>query len=68
MNASASGAGGNGVAAGAAPALPLGPYNDKDALLGLQPLAYLSKYLHVRRALSKPRASLHSLLACTKRM
>ena len=58
-NASATGAGGNGVAVGAASALPPGPYKDEDVLLGLQLLAYLSKYPHVRQAFYKPRSSFH---------
>ncbi|KAF8649261.1 hypothetical protein AX16_005914 [Volvariella volvacea WC 439] len=36
-----------------------GPYRDEDVLLGLQLLAYLSKYPHVRQAFYKPRASFH---------
>ena len=58
-NASATGAGGNGVAVGAASALPPGPYKDEDVLLGLQLLAYLSKYPHVRQAFYKPWSSFH---------
>jgi hypothetical protein len=36
-----------------------GPYRDEDVLFGLQLLAYLSKYPHVRQAFYKPRASFH---------
>ncbi|KAF9446068.1 hypothetical protein P691DRAFT_777117 [Macrolepiota fuliginosa MF-IS2] len=36
-----------------------GPYRDEDVLLGLQLLAYLSKYPHVRQAFYKPRQSFH---------
>lgn len=36
-----------------------GIYRDEDVLLGLQLLAYLSKYPHVRQAFYKPRASFH---------
>ena len=57
-NASASGANGS-ASGGAASTLPPGPYKDEDVLLGLQLLAYLSKYPHVRQAFYKPRASFH---------
>lgn len=36
-----------------------GPYRDEDVLLGLQLLAYLSKYPHVRQAFYKPRVTFH---------
>lgn len=36
-----------------------GPYRDEDVLLGLQLLAYLSKYPHVRQAFYKTRMSFH---------
>jgi len=36
-----------------------GPYRDEDVLLGLQLLAYLSKYPHVRQAFYKTRPSFH---------
>ena len=36
-----------------------GIYRDEDVLLGLQLLAYLSKYPHVRQAFYKPRVSFH---------
>ncbi|KXN82117.1 hypothetical protein AN958_03171 [Leucoagaricus sp. SymC.cos] len=36
-----------------------GPYRDEDVLLGLQLLAYLSKYPHVRQAFYKQRMSFH---------
>jgi hypothetical protein len=36
-----------------------GIYRDEDVLLGLQLLAYLSKYPHVRQAFYKPRTSFH---------
>ncbi|KAF6756926.1 hypothetical protein DFP72DRAFT_751044, partial [Ephemerocybe angulata] len=36
-----------------------GPYRDEDVLFGLQLLAYLSKYPHVRQAFYKPRTSFH---------
>lgn len=36
-----------------------GPYRDEDVLFGLQLLAYLSKYSHVRQAFYKPRPSFH---------
>ncbi|KAF8330263.1 hypothetical protein F5887DRAFT_1001295 [Amanita rubescens] len=58
-NASANGVNSNGAVAGAASALPPGPYKDEDVLLGLQLLAYLSKYPHVRQAFYKSRASFH---------
>jgi len=58
-NASVSGVNGNSAAAGMASTLPPGPYKDEDVLLGLQLLAYLSKYPHVRQAFYKPRASFH---------
>ena len=57
-NASASGVNGS-ASGGAASTLPPGPYKDEDVLLGLQLLAYLSKYPHVRQAFYKPRASFH---------
>ncbi|EMD33351.1 hypothetical protein CERSUDRAFT_108147 [Gelatoporia subvermispora B] len=40
-----------------------GPYRDEDVLLGLQLLAYLSKYPHVRQAFYKQRPSFHSAAA-----
>lgn len=40
-----------------------GPYKDEDVLLGLQLLAYLSKYPHVRQAFYKPRVSFHPATA-----
>ncbi|KAL4074937.1 hypothetical protein V8B97DRAFT_2022540 [Scleroderma yunnanense] len=40
-----------------------GPYKDEDVLLGLQLLAYLSKYPHVRQAFYKPRTSFHPATA-----
>jgi hypothetical protein len=40
-----------------------GPYRDEDVLLGLQLLAYLSKYPHVRQAFYKPRPSFHPAAA-----
>jgi hypothetical protein len=36
-----------------------GPYRDKDVLLSLQLLAYLSKYPHVRQVFYKPRTMFH---------
>jgi hypothetical protein len=42
-----------------------GPYRDEDVLLGLQLLAYLSKYPHVRQAFYKTRASFHPAAAPT---
>ena len=57
-NASANAVNGS-ASAGAASMLPPGPYKDEDVLLGLQLLAYLSKYPHVRQAFYKPRASFH---------
>jgi hypothetical protein len=42
-----------------------GPYRDEDVLLGLQLLAYLSKYPHVRQAFYKPRTSFHPAAATT---
>ncbi|KAH9937923.1 uncharacterized protein BXZ73DRAFT_76542 [Epithele typhae] len=36
-----------------------GPYRDEDVVLGLQLLAYLSKYPHCRQAFYKPRQSFH---------
>ncbi|KAF9255431.1 hypothetical protein L218DRAFT_350966 [Marasmius fiardii PR-910] len=38
---------------------PISPYRDEDVLLGLQLLAYLSKYPHVRQAFYKKRDSFH---------
>ncbi|KAJ2929624.1 hypothetical protein H1R20_g7466, partial [Candolleomyces eurysporus] len=40
-----------------------GPYRDEDVLFGLQLLAYLSKYPHVRQAFYKPRVSFHPAAA-----
>ncbi|KAH0833395.1 hypothetical protein J3R83DRAFT_12500 [Lanmaoa asiatica] len=40
-----------------------GPYKDEDVLLGLQLLAYLSKYPHVRQAFYKQRVSFHPAAA-----
>jgi len=40
-----------------------GPYRDEDVLLGLQLLAYLSKYPHVRQAFYKIRPSFHPATA-----
>ena len=40
-----------------------GPYRDEDVLLGLQLLAYLSKYPHVRQAFYKTRPSFHPATA-----
>lgn len=40
-----------------------GPYRDEDVLLGLQLLAYLSKYPHVRQAFYKQRPSFHPATA-----
>ncbi|KAI0926308.1 hypothetical protein AcV5_008803 [Taiwanofungus camphoratus] len=41
----------------------MGPYRDEDVLLGLQLLAYLSKYPHVRQAFYKPRTTFHPATA-----
>ncbi|KAG7092054.1 hypothetical protein E1B28_008435 [Marasmius oreades] len=38
---------------------PISPYRDEDVLLGLQLLAYLSKYPHVRQAFYKKRDCFH---------
>lgn len=40
-----------------------GLYRDEDVLLGLQLLAYLSKYPHVRQAFYKPRPTFHPATA-----
>ncbi|KAF8628607.1 hypothetical protein AX15_003813 [Amanita polypyramis BW_CC] len=58
-NASTSTASGSIGGASTAPTPTLGPYKDEDVLLGLQLLAYLSKYPHVRQAFYKPRSSFH---------
>ncbi|OCB89318.1 hypothetical protein A7U60_g3519 [Sanghuangporus baumii] len=43
-----------------------GPYREDDVLLGLQLLAYLSKYPHVRQAFYKPRLSFHPATAISQ--
>ncbi|KAK2467229.1 hypothetical protein APHAL10511_000778 [Amanita phalloides] len=57
-NTSATAASGSSIAGSPAPPPP-GPYNDEDVLYGLQLLAYLSKYPHVRQAFYKSRTSFH---------
>ncbi|KAL0059158.1 hypothetical protein AAF712_014130 [Marasmius tenuissimus] len=44
---------------------PASPYRDEDVLLGLQLLAYLSKYPHVRQAFYKKRDSFHPAAVTT---
>ncbi|KAL0574589.1 hypothetical protein V5O48_007374 [Marasmius crinis-equi] len=44
---------------------PSSPYRDEDVLLGLQLLAYLSKYPHVRQAFYKKRDSFHPAAVTT---